>query len=65
MATIVKRDGSEIPIKAAEVDNVSLKKDALRIIADHAIITEWEEIGMQDGHITLKMECIIDRKKLR
>jgi hypothetical protein len=66
MATIIKRDGSEVPVRNKEpVPNQSIKKTALQVIADHAVITNWQETVIGNGEIHLKLECIIDRDSLR
>ena len=66
MAIIVKRDGSELPVTSKPaLPNRDIKGTALHVIADHAIITEWDEVKLNDGRIQLRLECIIDKDKIR
>lgn len=65
MATIVKRDGSEVQVAPKPLSNQDLKSNALRLIADFAVFTEWEETQLGDGRIKLRLECVIEKSRLK
>lgn len=66
MATIIKRDGGEVPVDLEHrpLPHQDLKARALHLIAEHAVITGWEETKIGNDKISLKLECVIERKNL-